>query len=210
MKTRVLVADDHSIVLEGFVRVFHDSQFEVVGKVSDGRAVISAAAELKPDLVILDISMPLLNGFEAAAKIREEHPSVRLIFLSMHSEAQLVREAFRAGADVLKSADVSELSIAVSEVLQGRRYLSPAFATESLAVLSGLETEVRFGNALTPRQREVLQLVAEGRTAKEVANILNISVKTVEFHKTNIMDTLGLRSIAELTRYAVEHGIVST
>lgn len=210
MKLRVLVADDHFIVLEGLCRVFERGDYVLVGTVTDGRALVRAAADLKPDVIILDISMPLLNGVEAAHQIRQHNSTVKLIFLSMHDEAEYIRQAFRAGANgyVLKSSGTAELLVAIDEVMQGRRYISPLITLSAERALAEIGSSHGFGNHLSPRQREVLQLVAEGKTAKEAASILHISIKTVDFHKTNIMDVLGVRSQVDLTRYAVQHGLV--
>ena len=210
MKTRILVADDHSVVLEGLRRILELAGCELVGTAEDGRMLVQLADTLKPDLIVLDISMPELNGIEAARQIRKQYPKMPLIFLSMHSDAVYVREAFRAGGSgyLLKKTAVSELAIAVREVIAGRHYLTPLVTKQTITELLASPGGSNFGSDLTRRQREVLQLVAEGKTAKEIANTLNISVKTVEFHKTSIMDSLGLRSIAELTRYAIEHGII--
>ncbi len=212
MKTRVLVADDHSVVVEGLRAILEHSGCELVGTAANGRALVSAAADLKPDLIVLDISMPLLNGMEAARQIRAQNQRVKLIFLSMHLDPAYVREAFRIGADgyVLKTTAVSELGNAVQEVMEGRHYLSPRITQQTLAEFLSVPTPNSFGNELTERQREVLQLVAEGKTGKEIADILHISPKTVEFHKANLMDVLGIRTVAELTRYAIEHRIVDT
>ncbi len=211
MKARVLVADDHSVVAEGLRRILEQMGCSVVGMVEDGRALVAAVANLHPDLVILDISMPILNGIEAARQIRAHHGRVKLIFLSMHLDPAYVREAFLVGGNayLLKSAAVSELSRAVEEVMQGRSYLTPRLTQQTLDQLLSGPSSTSFGGHLTERQREVLQLVAEGKTGKEMADILHISLKTVEFHKSNLMDVLGLHTTAELTRYAIQHKIVS-
>jgi len=210
MKIRTLVADDHSVVLEGLRRILEVAGCELVGTAEDGRSLVQMAETLKPDLIVLDISMPELNGIEAARQLRKLNHKMPLIFLSMHTDAVYVREAFRAGGNayLLKKTAVSELSQAVREVMGGRHYLTPLVTKQTITELMASPGGSNFGSELTRRQREVLQLVAEGKTAKEIATALTISVKTVEFHKTSIMDALGLRSIAELTRYAVEHGII--
>ncbi|MBV9267211.1 MAG: response regulator transcription factor [Acidobacteriaceae bacterium] len=210
MKSRVVVADDHTVVSEGVRGILERMGCQVVASVLDGRALISAVSELKPDLVVLDVSMPILNGIEAARRIRTQNRRVKLIVLSMHTDPVYVREAFRVGANayVVKSAAVSELGKAVEEVMQGRNYMTSRVNGSQLnAFLSGPPSK-SFGNELTERQREVLQLVAEGKTGKEIAEVLRISLKTVEFHKARLMDVLGLHTTAELTRYAVEHKIV--
>jgi DNA-binding NarL/FixJ family response regulator len=212
MRTRVVVADDHSVVVEGVRGVLEQSGCELVATVADGRALVSAVTEHKPDLVVLDISMPILNGIEAARQIRSHHPRIKLIFLSMHFDPAYVREAFRAGASayLLKSTAVSELGTAVAEVMEGRSYMNPCVTKQTFAEFLADPSSNSFGSELTERQREVLQLVAEGKTAKEIADTLHISPKTVEFHKANLMDVIGVRTIAELTRYAIEQRIVGS
>jgi DNA-binding NarL/FixJ family response regulator len=205
-RPRVLLADDHTLVNEGLAKLLHDD-FDLVGTVEDGRALIEAAQRLKPDVILLDISMPLMNGVEAARRLKQIMPQVRLIFLTMHSETGYVREAFRAGASgyVLKRAAAAELVSAIHDVMQGKTHLSEAIAMPVNRSRSGTKEP---GETLTARQREVVQLVAEGHTAKEVAHMLVISVKTVEFHKTQIMQRLGVNSVAQLIKYALDSGIV--
>lgn len=210
MRYRTVIADDHSIVLEGLRRVLENSGCDLLATAEDGAVLIANTEELHPDLVMLDITMPVMNGIEAARKIRERHPKVAMIVLSMHSETVYVREAFRAGVNgyVLKRNAVSEIGAAIEEVMAGRHFISPSITRESPAELLSSTGGVSPQSDLTKRQREVLQLVAEGKTAKEIGNLLNISVKTVEFHKASIMDSLGIRTVAELTRYALEQHIV--
>jgi DNA-binding NarL/FixJ family response regulator len=212
MKIRILVADDHSVVLEGVRHILDQDGYELAGTAEDGRELVRAAEEIKPDLIVLDISMPILNGIEAARQIKKQNPRIKMIFLSMHADAIYVREAFRAGANgyVLKRTAVSELGPAVREVMEGRSYITPMVTKETMAELLAAPGAGSFGSELTKRQREVLQLVAEGKTAKEIANSLNVSVKTVEFHKSSIMDALGVRTIAELTRYAIDNKIIES
>jgi DNA-binding NarL/FixJ family response regulator len=210
-RPRVLLADDHTIIMEGLASVL-SPEFDIVGRAEDGRQLMMLAEKLKPDVIVADISMPLLNGIEAARQLKKEDSRSRIIFLTMHPEADLATEAFRAGASgyVLKSSAAKELKTAILEALNGRTYVTPRIAKE---VLEGLMRGPAEGDdrlqSLTPRQREVLQLVAEGHTSKEIAGILNVSAKTVEFHKGRIKMELGLRSIAELTQFAVKRGIVS-
>ena len=209
-KPRILLADDHPVLLEGIKQML-SAKYEVVGTAHDGRELVAAALRLRPDVILLDVGMPLLNGIEAARQIRQKLGSAKIVFLTQQANHAYIREAFRAGATgyVVKQAAASELLTAIEEALQGRYYISP-IATSSLT--SAFNPRVNpgelFGGSLTPRQREILQLLAEGKAGKEIAAILNISVKTVEFHKASIMDELGLRTTAELTRYAIECGIV--
>jgi len=206
--TRVLLADDHTLLLGALANLLSD-ECDVVGQVSDGRALVAAAEELKPDVIVLDISMPLLNGVEAARQIKQKLKSVKLVFLTMNEDADLAAEAFRAGASayLLKRSATSELPLAIREVMQGRSYVTP-LVTEGL-VESLLQPEARKpAHELTPRQREVLQLLAEGHSMKEVASVLNLTPRTVAFHKYRMMDELKVKSTAELVQYAVKHHIV--
>ena len=205
---RVLLADDHTLLLGALEKLLAD-ECDVVGQVSDGRALVTAAEELKPDVIVLDISMPLLNGVEAARQIKQKLRNVKLVFLTMNEDADLAAEAFRAGASayLLKRSATSELPLAIREVMQGRSYVTP-LVTEGL-VESLLQPEARKpAHELTPRQREVLQLLAEGRSMKEVASVLNLTPRTVAFHKYRMMDELKVKSTAELVQYAVKHHIV--
>ena len=206
--TRVLLADDHTLLLGALEKLLSED-CEIVGQVSDGRALVAAAEELKPDVIVLDISMPLLNGVEAARQIKQKLRNVKLVFLTMNEDADLAAEAFRAGASayLLKRSATSELPLAIREVMQGRSYVTP-LVTEGL-VESLLQPEPRKpAHELTPRQREVLQLLAEGRSMKEVASVLNLTPRTVAFHKYRMMDELKVKSTAELVQYAVKHHIV--
>jgi DNA-binding NarL/FixJ family response regulator len=210
-KTRVLLADDHTIVAEG-LRSLLEGEFEFVGTVGDGRALLDAARNLKPDVIVADISMPLLNGLDAARQLKRDGVAAKIVFLTMHSEAQLAAEAFRAGASgyVLKSSAGEELIAAIHEVAKGRAYVTPLITKDVLSFLIGAARQGRQPAVkLTPRQREVLQLVAEGRTMKEVASILNISARTVESHKYDMMESLGVQTNAELVQYAIKIGLVS-
>ena len=206
--TRVLLADDHTLV-RGALEKLLSEDCDVVGQVSDGRALVAAAEQLKPDVIVLDISMPLLNGVEAARQIKQKLQNVKLVFLTMNEDADVAAEAFRAGASayLLKRSATSELPLAIREVMAGRSYITP-LVTEGL-VESLLQPEARRpAHELTPRQREVLQLLAEGRSMKEVASVLNLTPRTVAFHKYRMMDELKVKSTAELVQYAVKHHIV--
>jgi DNA-binding NarL/FixJ family response regulator len=210
-RPRLLLADDHTLVVEGLKKLL-ENDFELVGTAEDGRALLAKAEELKPDVVLLDISMPLLNGIDAARQLSRKAPRMKIIFLTMHADAAYVTAAFRAGASgyLLKRSAAGELVRAIREVLNGCYYVTPLVTKDVLKPLltPGPARRQRF--TLTVRQREVLQLVAEGRSMKEIASILHVSVKTVEFHKSRIAQVLGLRTTAEMTRYALENGIIES
>jgi DNA-binding NarL/FixJ family response regulator len=212
IKPRVLIADDHRLVLEGIKRIV-ETECEIAGTVTTGRDLVSAADELNPDVILLDIAMPLLNGIEAARQIRRKNAFVKIIYVTMQVNRDYVREAFEAGASgyVLKQAAASDLLTAIRDVLEGRYFVSPMISDRFLGhVPPADQNPSKLFKSLTPRQREVLQLVAEGKSAKEIASLLFISLKTVEFHKKHLMDELNVRSTPELVRYAVEHGWVSS
>lgn len=206
-RPRVLLADDHTLVAEG-LRKLLEAECELVGVVENGRALVEAARSLRPDVILLDISMPLLNGIEAARQLRRLVPDSKLIFVTMHADPTYAAEAFQAGASgyVLKRSAASELLGAIGAALQGRRHVDSGVPGEASRI-PGARPAQRVGR-LTARQREVLQLVAEGRSTKEIARILGVSVKTVEFHRSRMMEHLGLHSIADLTRYALTHGYI--
>jgi DNA-binding NarL/FixJ family response regulator len=208
----VLLADDHAIVAEGLRRVL-ETNYEVIGVVSDGQAVLAAAEQFKPDVIVLDVSMPLLNGIEAARRIHKTSQNVKIVFLSMHPDVVYVTEAFRAGASayVLKASAATDILTAVRSVLQGKTYLSPSidWAVLEAHIERGQQSR-QSPSKLSSRQREVLQLVAEGRNTKEIAEILHISPRTVEFHRHRIMDALGLHGTAELVQYAIKYRIISS
>ncbi len=212
MKARLVLADDHTIVTAG-LKALLERQLEVAATVADGRAAVAAVKELKPDVVILDISMPLLNGIDAARLIRKSQPGVKIVFLTMHTDVTYVREAFAAGASayVVKHSAALDLLTAIREALDGRMYVSSVVAKDVVqAMLDNSHPEKQKpSHDLSPRQREILQLVAEGRSAKEIAKILNLSPRTVEFHKHRLMQQLDLHTTAQLTQYAIRHGIIS-
>ena len=207
-RPRVLLADDHTLLLGAFEKLLSE-HCDVVGQVSDGRALVAAAEELKPDIVVLDISMPLLNGLEAARQIKRKLPGTKLIFVTMNEDTDLAADAFRAGASgyLLKQSATSELMAAIRQVMEGRSYVTPLI-TEGLMGSLMHHDDSTPGHELTPRQREVLQLLAEGRSMKEVASLLSLTPRTVAFHKYRIMEQLKIKSSAELVQYAVKHHIV--
>jgi len=211
VRIRVGIAEDHQLVLDGIRKVI-EGECEVVGTATDGRVAITMATEQSPDVMLMDIALPLLNGLDAARQIKQVNPNIRIVFVTIQTNRDYVREAFEAGASgyVLKQSASSELFSAIYEVYNGRFFLSSLIAERFLAgkLTAGETNPLRLFTALTPRQREVLQLVAEGRSAKEIAAQLYISVKTVEFHKKHLMEELNLRTSAELIRYAVEKGFV--
>lgn len=210
-KARLLLADDHKIVLEGLKSIL-ESQFDLIGMVEDGRALVSAADELRPDVVVVDVSMPLLNGIEAAHQIKMMDDRIKIVFLTMHPDVTYARRALDAGASgyVLKTSASTELVTAIQEVLWGRTYISPVIAGELIeSYRTGVHDQKSIFHKLTTRQREVLQLLAEGHSAKKIADILSISPRTVEFHKYRMMDELNIGTSAELVQFAIKHGIVS-
>lgn len=211
-RTRVILADDHKIVLEGLKNLL-EPEFDLVGTVEDGRALLDAQKKLHPDVIVADISMPLLNGIEAVRQIKKADPNVKVIFLTMHPDVSYAAEAFEAGASgyVLKHSAPAELVDAINETIKGKTYITPMVAGELLqSYKNGSHKRNDALTKLSTRQREVLQLLAEGKVAKEVAEILKISSRTVEFHKYKMMEALGIKSSAELVQYAIKHGIVST
>jgi len=212
MRTRILLADDHSVVLQGLRRILNRPEFEVVDAVRDGRALVESAAKLKPDVIVADISMPLLNGVDAMRRLKKQNCRAKVIFLSMHPEAIYAVEAIRAGASgyAVKSADDEELITAIKKVMAGKIYVTPSLEEPVVNRLQAPRASAdRPADNLTPRQREVLQLLAEGRPAKEIATLLDVSVRTVEFHKYRIMETLGIRTVAGLAAYAAKNRILS-
>jgi DNA-binding NarL/FixJ family response regulator len=212
VKIRLLLADDHALVRAGMKSLLESAEgFEVVGEASNGREAVRLARTLTPDVALLDIAMPELNGLDAARRIGSECPEVRVLILSMHTDPGYVRVAMQAGAAgyVLKDAGVEELELAIRAALRGERYLDPRVSKEVIeGYVRGLEAEEP-GPVLTPRQREILQLIAEGRSTREISERLHVSVKTVETHRAQLMDRLGIRDVAGLTRYAIRIGLVS-
>ena len=214
MRKRLLLADDHELMLAGVSQILA-AECEVVGKVGDGRTLVAEARRLSPDVIVLDLGMPILNGVEATRQIMAHAPATKIVVFTQQLSGTHVSAAFRAGARayVAKQAATAELLKALRAVLQGRYYLtSLAVPNQGGKPRSGVMDENPgqfFSDPLTPRQRQVLGLIAQGKSAKEVASALNISVKTVDFHRGILMDELGLRTTAELTRYAVTNGLTS-
>jgi len=209
-RPRVLLADDHRLLREAFAKLLEPG-CDVVGAVADGRALLTVAPELRPDIVVLDIAMPLLNGLDAARQLKRIMPEVKVIFLTVNEDPDLAAEAVRAGASgyLLKNSAASELFEAIQEACQGRLYVTP-LATQGLVDNLLQEPEpAKKSSPLSPRQREVLQLLAEGLTMKEIACILKISRRTVAFHKYSMMEELGVRSTAALVQYAIKERVVS-
>ena len=208
---RVLLADDHRMLAEGLKALLRN-EFELVGIVEDGRAMVEAAERLRPDVIVADVTMPNLNGFEALTLLRKTQPNIKVVFLTMHQNAAYARRALDAGASgfVVKHSASEELVVAIHAALKGRTFITPCLTKE---VVEQAESSARAGKegakALTSRQKEILQLLAEGRSAKEIASELTISARTVEFHKYQMMEMNGLHSSAELIHFAIKHGIVA-
>jgi DNA-binding NarL/FixJ family response regulator len=207
----ILLADDHRMVAEALKSLL-TPEFELVDVVEDGRALVAAARKLRPDVIVADITMPHLNGLDALPKLKKDNPSVKVVFLTMHKDVAYARRALESGASgfVLKHSAPAELVDAIRAALDGKTYLTPALAGEVLQAMRRDPEKARSpGASLTPRQREILQLRAEGRSAKEIGAALGISARTVEFHKYQMMESLGLRATAELVHFAIKHGIVA-
>jgi DNA-binding NarL/FixJ family response regulator len=205
---RVLIADDHNMLLGAFEKLL-SSECEIVGTASDGRTLVAETMRLKPDVVVLDIAMPLLNGLDAGRQIKQLRKAVKLVFVTMNEDSDLAAEAFRAGASayLLKRSAASELLVAIREVMKGRSYVTP-LVTEGLVGSFMDAANRKPAHDLTPRQREVLQLLAEGHSMKQVAALLNVTPRTVAFHKYRMMEQLNIRSNAELIQFAITHHIV--
>ena len=209
-RLRILLADDHRLLREAFAELLEPG-CDVVAAVADGRALLEAARELHPDIVVLDIAMPLLNGLDAARQLKSLMPGVKLIFLTVSEDPDLVAEAFRVGASgyLFKNSAASELFKAIEEVSRGRSYVTPLAKQGPVGSLVRPPGPARGIERLSTRQREVMQLLAEGRTMKEIARILAITPRTVAFHKYHMMDDLGIKTSAELVRFAIRHHIVA-
>jgi DNA-binding NarL/FixJ family response regulator len=210
-KPRVLIADDHRIVVEGLKKLL-EPEFEVAGTVQNGRELVEATEKLRPDVIVADISMPGLNGIEAVRQIKKKHKETKVVFLTMHPDVAYAATAFKSGASgyVLKHSAPDELVAAIRAAVQGGTYVTPLIAGKLLkSFQDGATNPAESVSPLTPREREVLQLLAEGRSVKEIAAILAVSVKTVEYHKYRLMENLGIKTMVELIRYAVKQGITS-
>jgi DNA-binding NarL/FixJ family response regulator len=209
-RIRILLADDHTMIAAGFQKLL-EPHYEVVGSVADGHALLKAAGELKPDVVLLDIAMPLLNGLDAARALKKTMPQVKLIFLTMNADSDVASEALRAGASayLLKNSQPSELLQAVHDVIRGISYVTPQVSQAMEASFIRDPRSLNRPKQLSQRQREVLQMLAEGRSLGEVASLLHITHRTARFHKARIMEELEVASISELVKYAIKHGMIS-
>lgn len=209
-RTRILLADDHTMISAGFEKLL-EPHYEVVGSVADGHALLKAVGELKPDVVILDIAMPLLNGLDAARALKKSTPQVKLIFLTMNTDSDIAAEAFRVGASayLLKNSQPSELLQAVHNVIRGISYVTPQVSQAMEESFIRDPQAMNRPKQLSQRQREVLQMLAEGRSLVEIASLLNITYRTARFHKARIMEELEVTSIPDLVKYAIKHGMVS-
>jgi len=210
MRARIFLADDHTLLLDAFSKLL-EPKYEVVGTATDGRMMLKMVPKLKPDLVLMDIAMPNLNGFDAGEKLKKILPDVKLVFLTVNEDADMVTEAFRIGANgyLLKSSAASELFEAIDAILNSKTYVSPKISLNIDGAYIKNPAVHKVHGDLSLRQREVLQLLAEGNTMKQVAAILNITPRTIAFHKYQIMETLDVKSNSELIQYAVKHGFVS-
>jgi len=209
-RPRVLLADDHRLLREAFAQLLEPT-CDVLGAVADGRALVAMASELLPDIVVLDIAMPLLNGLDAARQLKRSNPDIKTIFLTMSEDPDVAAEAFRAGASgfLLKNSAASELLQAIREVFQGRSYVTPQATQALVDNFLRKPDDTKGARELSPRQREVLQLLAEGHPMKEIARILKITPRTVAFHKYTMMEELGIKSTALLVQFALKQGLVS-
>jgi len=207
-RTRILFADDHAMVVEG-LRALLEKSYDVVGVVADGRALLVEALKLRPDVVVVDVSMPFLNGLDAAERLKTLLPDVKLVFLTMQDDSNLAAAALGLGAVgyVLKHSAASELMTAISAVLEGKSYVTPKLRPENWAVREARAQQ--YSKELTPRQRDVLQLLAEGRPMKEIADILEVSEKTIMFHKYHIMREFNLKNNAEIVLFALKQHLIA-
>jgi len=210
-RSRILIADDHNLVAELCKRLL-ETEFDVIGVVSNGRALVRAAGELRPDVIVLDIAMPILNGLDAGRQLKEMLPGVKLVYLTMNHDVEVAAEAFRRGASgyLLKTCAAADIVLAVRDVLRGKSYMSQALSRDTINFLRRQDKElIAEGELLTERQREVLQLLAEGKVMKEVGDILHMTTRTVAYHKYRMMEVLGAKSNAELVKYAIRNHMVA-
>lgn len=207
-KARILLADDHTLVVEAFKRLL-EPECQVVGTVADGRSLLRAAPQLKPDLVLVDLNMPLLNGLDASEQLKQILPKVKIIVLTMNEDPEIAADTMEKWASgyLLKKSAGGELLKAVRDVMRGRKYVTPALR-KAIAEIAARDSRSESARALTPRQREVLQLLAEGHTMKEAAAILNVATRTVAYHKYRIMQDFGLENNSELLRFAMKHRLL--
>lgn len=209
-RTRVLLGDDHVLILDG-IRAALQPHYDVVGQAQDGKALVETAKKVQPDLIVLDIGMPVLNGFEAAKQIKEVLPDTKLIFLSQHLNPAYLKHALKLGASgyVLKSGATEELQQAINAAMRGKTFITPAFGEDEIANLRNRAGQISgAADELTERQREILLLIVRGKVNKEIADILHVSVKTVEFHRARLMAKLGVKTVAELTKVALQQGFI--
>jgi DNA-binding NarL/FixJ family response regulator len=208
-RPRILIAEDHTLV-SGAFQTMLEPQYEVVGAVTDGRSLLRVASELRPDIILLDIGMPLLNGLDAGRQLKQTMPKVKLIFLTMNQDSDIAGEAFRIGASayLLKNSGASELQKAIQEVLRGGTYVTPQTRQGIEKTFIRDPQATKRARRLTERQREVLQLIAEGHSMKQIADILNVTPRTIAFHKYRMMEELGVNNTAELIQFAIKQSIV--
>lgn len=209
-RTRILIADDHAMICAGFQKLL-EPEYQVIGSVGDGHALLKAAADLKPDLVLLDVGMPLLNGLDAGRELKKLMPGVKLIFLTMNPDPEVASEAMRIGASgyLLKNSQQDELLQAVRNALRGLSYVTPQIGRAIEENFRRDPKSLTRAKQLSDRQREILQMLAEGRSMKEIAFVLEISLRTVRFHKYRVMEELGIKTNSELVQYAIKHSIIS-
>lgn len=209
-RTRILLADDHTMTAAGLQKLL-EPYYDVVGSVEDGHSLLKAAATLKPNVVILDLGMPRLNGLDAARELRKTAPAIKIIFLTMNSDSDIASEAIRIGASgyLLKTSQPSELLQAIRDVVRGMSYVTPEISRAMNEIFLRDPKALNRSRKLTGRQREVLQMLAEGRSLKEIAYVLQITHRTVRFHKAQIMTELGIATNSELVKYAIKHGVIS-
>jgi DNA-binding NarL/FixJ family response regulator len=209
-RPRVFLADDHTLLLDAF-KTLLEPKYDIVGTALDGREMLKKVKELKPDVVVLDINMPNLNGFDAGEKLKKTLPEIKLLFLTVNEDPELVTEAFRIGASgyLLKNSASSELFQAIDAAMAGGNYVTPGLAKDMISSFIKNPGGGKAHGTLTLRQREVLQLLAEGKTMKEIAGILNITARTVAFHKYQMMEELDIKTNSELIQYAIKHGFVA-